>query len=176
MREFAQRVTAERRAESSIDAVNELRPHRNPLVLLKAVIPLAGGGLQIERCRLHLKMIRRAVGAEELLSLVQPCDGVIGTVELREPELVRRRGRGFAGGGRTIGVETALAVQDLRLDILDGSQEKAGLLAERCHVIVHLLAIVADHLDESVDHFIQDCLRDRNVGVMNADGIKRREG
>ena len=97
MRELAQWITAKRRPETPVDGVDELRPCWSALVLLESVIPLAGGGLQIERCRWHLEVVRRAVGTKELLGLVQPCDGIVGSVELRKSELVRRRGRGVAG-------------------------------------------------------------------------------
>jgi len=93
MREFAQWIAAERRTEAAIDAVDELRPRRDALVLLEAVVPLARSALEVERRSRDLEMVRRAVGAEELLSLVQPRDGVVGTIILGKSEHVRRRGR-----------------------------------------------------------------------------------
>ena len=70
MREFAERIAAQRRAKAAIDALNELRPRRDALVLLEAVVPLARSALEVERRRRDLEMVRRAVGMKELLPFV----------------------------------------------------------------------------------------------------------
>ena len=70
MREFAERIAAQRRAKAAIDALNELRPRRDALVLLEAVVPLARSVLEVERRSRDLEMVRRAVGVEELLPFV----------------------------------------------------------------------------------------------------------
>jgi len=58
------------------------------VVLLPAVVPLAGGALKVERCRPHLLVLGRAVRTEKLLALVDPGDGILVAVVLRETELV----------------------------------------------------------------------------------------
>ena len=70
MREFAKQIAVKRRAEAAIDAVDELRPRQDALVLLEAVVPLARSALEVERRSRDLEMVRRAVGTEELLPFV----------------------------------------------------------------------------------------------------------
>ena len=73
-------------------------------------------------------MLRCAVGAEELLSLVQPRDGIVAAVVLGETQFVAGHRRG-AGRRSVVSVEAALLVQKLCLDVLDGSGDEAGFLA-----------------------------------------------
>jgi len=173
MREFAKRIAAKRRTETAIDAVDELRPRRNALVLLEAIVPLACSALEIERCRRDLEMVRRAIGTEELLPFVQPCNRVVGAVELGEAQLVdRRRRRSRRRGG--VGVEAALPIQNLSLDVLDGRREEAELLPKVHHVGVQFLAVVTDELYEFVNHLVEDRLGDGSVVVVGHGGDAMR--
>jgi len=160
--EFAQGVAAEQRPEAPVDAIYELRPRWNALILLQAVVPLAGGAVEIEgRCR-NLEMFRRTVGAEELLPFVQPCDGIVAAVVLGESQLVVGRRR-WAGRRGVVGVETALLVQELGLDVLHGGGDEAGFLANGRDFPVHALAKVADHLHKLVEHSVHGGLGGRRV-------------
>jgi len=82
--QLAQGVATQWGPEPPVDAVDELTPRRNALVFLQTIVPLASGAVEVEgRCR-NLEVFRRAVGAEELLAYVQPRDGIIAAVILRE--------------------------------------------------------------------------------------------
>jgi hypothetical protein len=89
MREFTERICAVGRAKATIDAGREILPGwRATKVVLPAVIPLAGGAVEVEgRCP-HFEQRRRVVGAEKLLTFVQPHQRVAGSVELGEAKLV----------------------------------------------------------------------------------------
>ena len=76
MRELAERIAAQKRPETLLDAVYERFPLQNAMILLLAVLPLAGRALQVERGRPNLLILRCAVSSEELFSLVDPSDGV----------------------------------------------------------------------------------------------------
>ena len=78
-----------------------------PWFFSESVVPLTRGGLQVKRRRWYLEMLGGAVGAEELLSLVQLGNGFVGAVELWKTELMGWRRRG-TGRRRTVDVETAL--------------------------------------------------------------------
>ena len=109
-------------------------------------------------------MVRRAVGAEELLPFVEPCNRVVGAVELGETQLVGRRQRGSRCRG-CVGVEAALPIQNLSLDVLDGRREEAELLPKVRHVSVQLPSVVADEFDELVNHLVEDRVGDGGVVV-----------
>lgn len=64
------------------------------LVLLQTVVPLASDAFHIEGRRPNLLIVRHSVGAEELLRLMQPVEGILGAVTLGETELVSWRRRG----------------------------------------------------------------------------------
>ena len=110
-------------------------------------------------------MVRRAVGVEELLPFVEPCNRVVGAVELGETQLVGRRQRGSRCRG-CVGVEAALPIQNLSLDVLDGRREETELLTKVRHVGVQLPAVVADEFDELVNHLVEDRLGDGGVVVV----------
>jgi len=173
-------VAAERRPKAPVDAVDELRPRWNALILLQTVVPLTGGAVEIERRRRNLEMFRCTVGAEELLPLVQPCDGIVAAVVLGETQLVARHRR-RAGRRGIVGVEAALLVQELGLDVLHGGGDEAGFLEDGRDFVVHVLAKVADHLDQLVEHSFHGGLGGRRVVAVighcgGAIGLAARRG
>ena len=143
-----------------MDAVDEGFPVRDAVILLPAVVPLAYCALEVERGRPHLLVLGRAVRTEKLLALVDPSDGILGAVVLWETELVDGWRRSLGAAGVLARVKTALFLQELRLHVLDGGRQEGVILVNRGHLLVHLLADVADHLDHLVDRLVEGGLRD----------------
>jgi len=119
--QLAQGVATQWGPEPPVDAVDELTPRRNALVFLQTIVPLASGAVEVEGRRRNLEVFRRAVGAEELLAYVQPRDGIVAAVILRELQLVAR-GRRLAERGCIVGVEATLFVQDLGLHVFTDAE------------------------------------------------------
>jgi len=64
-----------------------------------------------------------------------------------------------------VGVEAALPIQNLSLDVLDGRREETELLPKVRHVSVQLPSVVADEFDELVNHLVEDRVGDGGVVV-----------
>jgi len=70
-----------------------------------------------------------------------------------------------------VGVEAALPIQNLSLDVLDGRREETELLPKVRHVGVQLPAIVADEFDKLVNHLVENRLGDGGVVVCSHGGV-----
>ena len=70
-----------------------------------------------------------------------------------------------------VGVEAALPIQNLSLDVLDGRREETELLSKVRHVGVQLPAIVADEFDKLVNHLVENRLGDGGVVVCSHGGV-----
>jgi len=80
-----------------------------------------------------------------------------------------------------VGVETALLVQELGLDVLHGGGDEAGFLVNGRDFPVHALAKVADHLHKLVEHSVHGGLGGRRVVAVlghcgGAMGLAARRG
>jgi hypothetical protein len=78
--QFAEGIAAHWGSESTIDTLDELVPRWDALVVLPAVVPPACRAFEVEGSRGYLEVFRRAVGAEELFSLVEPGERIVGAV------------------------------------------------------------------------------------------------
>lgn len=80
LHEGAERIAACRGIECPLHLVDELQPCEGVVVLLQAVIPVLGITFHVERGEPDALVLGGAVGAEELLRLVELKDRVRATV------------------------------------------------------------------------------------------------
>lgn len=88
MGQLAEGIAAHQGAKPLVNAFDESGPSGDTAILLQAVVPLAGGVLQVECRRPDLLVLRRALRAKELLALVKLAQGILDAVVLGEAKLV----------------------------------------------------------------------------------------
>lgn len=175
VRQFSKGVAADWGSEALVDAVDEGGPWRDgPMVLVEAVKPLLGGALEVERGSSNLHVLRCALRLKKLIALVEPSQGIFGSIILGKSQFMddcRRCGR--CG---TLGVKVTLLIQNLSLDIIDGSLKSDDLRTGCTSLGVDLLAEIRHQLDEASHVFLELFPADVFVIVSHGDDAAAAAG
>lgn len=101
--QLAQGVAASWRAKSLVGQLGETWPGWDSLVVFQPVVPLLGYALHVDGCQENLFVVQGCGCLEELVTAIQPQEGILSVVILGEVQLVGNHDEESVGHAPSLG-------------------------------------------------------------------------